>query len=183
METLRLFLAAEIDPPVLDRLVETQAALKGEYPNLRWLGREGMHLTFKFLGNVFENQVETIAGIVAPLVSGIPATPIALTQVAAFPGWRRVNVVVAECTAPPALEVLYKRLQGAFVDLNIPAEQRPFRPHITLARPRDRRNSRMPPCELRFSGVAWTVDKLVLFQSKLGAKGARYEALRVFPLR
>jgi 2'-5' RNA ligase len=61
-------------------------------------------------------------------------------------------------------------------------EKRPFRPHVTVAR--TRRGTRLrrprelsPPRALEFSGEA-----LTLYRSRLGAGGARYEALRRLPL-
>jgi 2'-5' RNA ligase len=178
MANLRLFLAVEIEPAVLDRLEEAQRALKPDYPKLRWLHREGMHLTLKFLGGIPEERLAAMEDVVTPLVAGTPACTVELTGLAAFPSWRRVNVVVAECSSPPPLADLYGKLQPAFTAFDVPAEARPFRPHITLARPSHRRPEPMTPADLRFAGVSWPVHELVLFQSLPGPRGAAYKALQ-----
>ena len=73
----------------------------------------------------------------------------------------------------------------------LPPEERPFHPHVTLARIR-------PPADLRAAGaggrdepsgsarvrlgVKMAVREMVLYRSFLGGKPARYEILETFPL-
>lgn len=183
MANLRLFLAVEIEPHVLDRLEEAQVTLRATYVNFRWLPRGSMHLTMKFLGGIPEEQLAALTTRIQPLVASIPACEVELSHVSAFPSWHRVNVVVAECRAPAPLGLLYERLQPAFIEMGVPAEKRPFRPHVTLARPRDRRAAgKLAPADVQFAGLRWNVRNLVLFQSHLGTGGARYEPLRHWPL-
>lgn len=58
----------------------------------------------------------------------------------------------------------------------IPPRAQPFVGHVTLARGRNRRPI---PAHLvgQRIGASWTVDRLALVRSRLGADGARYEVV------
>jgi 2'-5' RNA ligase len=73
--------------------------------------------------------------------------------------------------------------EEAAVAVGLEPEERPFRPHLTLARVRppedvERLVSDAPP----FS-FGWDVGELVLFRSHLGRGGSRYERLDAIKLR
>ncbi len=68
----------------------------------------------------------------------------------------------------------------------IPVDDRPYRPHLTLARARDRADLRPAVAALgTFAGSPWTPDALHLVRSRLGAGPggtAAHEVLATWPL-
>jgi 2'-5' RNA ligase len=68
----------------------------------------------------------------------------------------------------------------------IPVDDRPYRPHLTLARVRDRADLRPAVAALgTFAGSPWTPDALHLVRSRLGAGPggtAAHEVLATWPL-
>jgi 2'-5' RNA ligase len=85
----------------------------------------------------------------------------------------------------PYLRHLAAGIHEAVLACGIPQDERPFSPHITLARLKpspsrtfdafldQNRNLKLPPCSVR---------KFTLFQSRLTPQGAVHTPLRSFPL-
>jgi 2'-5' RNA ligase len=77
----------------------------------------------------------------------------------------------------PALLALQSRLTDGLRNDAFPVEERPFSPHITLARRRDTAKSRPAWPPENPPHHAFTIRELILFQSRLSPKGATYTAL------
>jgi 2'-5' RNA ligase len=60
------------------------------------------------------------------------------------------------------------------------AEPRPYNPHLTLARSRDRRGMPLPSLPPAPELPPWTVAGFRLYQSRLGKGGAAYSVLADF---
>ena len=79
--------------------------------------------------------------------------------------------------ASPALLQLHRDLCLRLQAQGLPQEDRPFRPHITLAKP--------GPAQAPFKAIGeWVlpVDALWLYRSELGEPFPTYEPLARFPL-
>ena len=71
--------------------------------------------------------------------------------------------------------------------LGVPANSKPFTPHVTLGRVRAPQRgadlaSAIAACAAS-DGGAWTPDAVVLFESRLHPKGAVHEALATLSLQ
>jgi 2'-5' RNA ligase len=182
---MRLFLAAELPEPVRRSLIELQAELKGRLRGWRWVRAEGIHLTLRFLGEVdagldarARSAWERVARDGAPF-------RIRLTRPGRFPqrGAPRVLWVGLEEIEPgEALAGLAAGLERNARELGWQAEERPFRPHLTLARRQRGARPDGPPEEVRAVGAEGWVRRIVLFRSRLDRSGARYTALASFAL-
>ena len=87
-----------------------------------------LHLTLHFIGPVPVERVQAVAdGLAVPLAAFALEDGVAER-------WR--NGIAAWCwpETPPELVALHARLAAALRQLGLPVEQRPFRPHVTLAR-------------------------------------------------
>lgn len=178
---MRLFVAvdipdelkARIETDVVDRLRAVEGA--------RWSRPEGRHLTLKFIGNVEEALVPDIGDAVRAAAKGHRRFSAAFAELGGFPDLRRPRVlwvgVAADEMGPLASDI-----ERALVPLGIPAEGRPFRGHLTLARfPRPRLIGELP--DVVVPAEPFDVGEVVLFRSHLHPKGARYSVLERFPLR
>ena len=188
---LRLFVACELPPEMKAALAALQEALRRQgAPPVRWVRPEGIHLTLKFLGAVPAQRVADICAALAPTVEGIRPLQLSLGSLGTFGGRRgaRVVWVSVEGDAPRVAE-LQRRVEAALARLGFPTEDRPFAPHLTLARVPENVGSAererlwdLTKALAAPEATPVTIRELSLMRSILGPAGAVYERLAAFPL-
>jgi 2'-5' RNA ligase len=184
---IRAFLA--IDPPeeVLAEIGAIQSRLRklitGDF---RWVRPEGIHLTLKFFGDIFPSGVAEIAGAVEPLASGEKPFSLSLAGAGVFPDLRRPRVLWLGMNGDVDRLIRFQtNLEQALQRIGFPREERPFRPHLTLARIKDSRALKGLDHALE-KGEEYTAGQFVasglsLIQSELTPRGAVYTKLKWFP--
>lgn len=189
-EPYRLFVACELPPGARQALGTLQRALQeAGASNLRWVRPEGIHLTLKFLGSVPAARVGAIREALARAVREPFRWEVRLAGVGSFGGPKRLRVVWVGLEGDVApLGDLARRVDLALAPLGFAREERPFTPHLTLARVREEASmeERRALHELlaTFRPPALptlTVDSLSLMRSFLEPGGARYTCLARFP--
>ena len=183
---MRLFVAVEIDRSVITTLAEFGSTLRGRAQTLAaaarvsWVNPEQLHITSRFIGEVDDKKAAVIAGA---LLGELPIDPfeVALAGAGAFPErgaprvlWAGISTGVAE------LAVLEAEVSRRLMDCGVPREDRPYRPHVTLARVREPAGLRTAPlfetlADRRFGTTR--VEAITLFQSRTSPKGAVYTPL------
>jgi 2'-5' RNA ligase len=151
---------------------------EGDWP-VRWVHDEGLHLTLKFFGEVAPERLEVIEEAVRFAGQSTGVLELRLDGLGAFPSMVRPRVLWVGIEAPPALELLYDRLERGGEALGFAPEGVPFRPHVTLGRVRE--GHRIPTGGLDEAGrslaaVPFLGTRLVLYESVLTTQGPRYEA-------
>jgi RNA 2',3'-cyclic 3'-phosphodiesterase len=183
---MRLFLALEPDDAVRQALAEVSAAARraaGEIARaLRWVTPENLHLTLHFLGDVDERARDRlVVALDAPLAAA-PAT-VQLAELGTFPPHAPPRVLWVSLAPAAPIDAVYRALAVRVTAAGLPIDPRPFSPHVTLARVRDREHRRVRDLLARVRStsvpaVAWRVDRATLFQSDLSGPAPRYAALR-----
>jgi RNA 2',3'-cyclic 3'-phosphodiesterase len=177
---MRLFIA--IDLPL-----EWKRLLALPEESIGWLGRgvkwvepRGMHLTLKFLGETDEKLLPDIHKGIAAACAGVNPLAIHLHGTGVFPNPKRPRVYWAGIEGPSSLLDLQRRLDEEMQELDFPAEENPFHPHLTLARIKEPiGKQRMTDALLNFKieSEPTTISEVLLMQSHLSRDGARYEAI------
>ena len=181
---MRLFVALELTDEVHTALRELGARLEPAGADLRWVRREGMHLTLKFIGEVPEAKLPLIQEDLARVRSAAPVE-MKFRGLGYFPHERRPRVVWVGVEASANLPELAAEVEAALEPLGIARENRPYAPHLTLGRFKTLNGlarlqeeiARLPSTEF---GRVETAE-FVLFQSRLSPRGAEYTRLRTFP--
>ena len=154
---------------------------------VRWVDPASVHLTLQFLGAVPEDRVEEVRAAVAAAAAGGSPLRLEVAGAIAFPGPRRPRVIGSGVRGDlPGLAALVTDLGRELAPLGYPPEDRPFHPHLTLARVR----AGVPPRGLGEAlaaaaagpPAAWVADEVVLVRSHLAPGGSRHEPLARFPL-
>jgi RNA 2',3'-cyclic 3'-phosphodiesterase len=169
-ERLRLFLALRLPDTALDDVESWQAAqLSGE---LRVVPRENLHLTLAFLGH---RPAAELPAIVDALHTSAGLGGDYRLLPARYRETRSVAMLVFDDTGGAAT-ALADDLQARLEALGVyRREGRPWLPHVTVARFRERPRLRPAPLTLR-TGVLIPSDAAA-YLSRPGPKGARYEVL------
>ncbi|MEV7094335.1 RNA 2',3'-cyclic phosphodiesterase [Amycolatopsis sp. NPDC051045] len=151
-------------------VVEAVAGALGERNDgLRWEPPERWHVTLAYYG---PDDVETRSAWLAGRLAGRAAVDVRLEKAATFPGVLWLTVAGTELT-PLA--------HAAGAD----AEERPYRPHLTLARfPREEPGlaARWTEELAGFASRSWQATEVALMTSERGPGGPRYRVVRAFGL-
>lgn len=176
---MRLFVAINLPTDVRRAVWEAAAPLRAQAFPIRWVPRESLHLTLKFLGEVPDARSPEIAQGITRAVGDARRFTLPLAGFGAFPTAARPRVVWVGCEAVPPLELLQHGVEQEMAALGYAVDGRPFRPHLTLGRAQreGRRGAfaafaaAMDP--LDFAGEA-LVESVDLMQSRLSRGGAQY---------
>lgn len=171
---MRLFAAIVPPPEVLDALDDELARLgvRSSDSPLRWSGRPLWHLTLAFYG---EADLGERTRFVAEQVRGRPALRLSLAGAGTFSGvlWTGVEGGV------DALGELAVALRGSDDD-------KPFHPHVTLARWKQRSAQRparrVAEALAGFRSPRWRADEVVLMSSVRDHHGPTYTVQHRAPL-
>jgi len=137
METLRTFVAIELDSALKAALRHAQEGLSGQIAarSVRWVHVEGIHLTLKFLGDTPVEKVERVKAALVQAAEEVGPFRLAAKGLGCFPNMRQPRVVWVGVEEPlGALSRLQKAVEAHVGPLGFPAEQRAFSPHLTLGR-------------------------------------------------
>ena len=170
---LRLFLALRLTEDVLDRIEGWQVEhLQG----VRAVTRENLHVTLAFLGHRPADELDSILG---ELRQAAAATPADLRLAATgYRETRSVAMLVCEDVGGGATALaadLHARLERLGVYRR---EQRPWLPHVTVARFRERPRLRLEPPALG----TYVPSDAAAFLSRLRPGGAQYEVVEAVAL-
>lgn len=174
----RLFVALDAPPDV----AETLASLRVDLGSARWTPPEQLHLTLRFLGEVTAEAVEPLTTALAAVESA--ALELDLEGLGVFPTQRRPRVLFARVVPDAALTTLQARIDAAVQALGHAPDEKPFHPHLTLARLKrpDARAVRQVTRAHRDLQLSFTARQFHLYQSTLTPTGAVHEVVASFEL-
>ena len=176
---IRLFVAVDFPADVRERL----AGLGGGVPGARWTEAENLHLTLRFIGEVPEDQVAEIDAALAEIRA--PGFDLTLDGVGVFGSNRNARILWAGVERSEGLTHLQAKVESAVVRCDLPAEERRFSPHVTLARLRDAPKERVGRfLEERglFRAGPMRIGHFTLYRSLLGKSGPVYQPVAEYPL-
>lgn len=169
----RAFLAVVPPVAVLDAVEARVATLTREAPSLRWLPRPQWHITLAFLGRV--DDADALRAALAAAVGDHPPFSARLGTGGAFPAPRRASVLwVGVAHGHAAVTGLAGRARVAGVGLADHVEDRPYHPHLTVARaPRPRSlTGLVDAIGAGPIGPPWTVTDVAVVESDTRPDGA-----------
>jgi len=177
---MRLFIAIELPGEIKGLLARKQIAI----PGTRWVPPEQLHLTMAFLGEVDEATCALLSGKLGQIAS--PGFTLHFSGSGCFPDRRRPRVLWAGLSPNPLLTALADQVNQTVSSCGIVQEERPFSPHITLARCREpaaREVSAFLEQHRQLQLPQVMVREFILFQSILSRQGAVHTPQQRFPLR
>jgi 2'-5' RNA ligase len=194
---MRVFVGIDLDDEIRTKIARLLAGVCGFAPDARWVSPESLHVTLKFIG---EQKPEQVAAITErlQLVKGKSAE-IRFAGHGFFPTAKAPRVFWIGIQAGPELAELASSVDSALAELQIPREDRPFSPHLTLARggggsgsPKWRKgdgpNSAFAELQKRLAAMSeldfgtMTAREFFIYQSQLSPGGSKYTKMQRFPL-
>lgn len=187
---LRAFFAVEIPPDIRAGLVAAQAGLWQLGARVGWVAPENIHVTLRFLGDIFGAQIEPLAKLLDEAAAGCEPFEIEVTGLGFFGPPRSPRVVWAGLRDPQRrLAALQQRIESGVRDWGLRVEERPFHSHLTLGRVRPGGHATLGALTRALEQAKDTVhgrcvvDAVCLMQSRLEHAGAHYSLLHKAKLK
>jgi len=178
----RLFIGIAYQPgePVKEVLTELRSRAEEPGAGLRPVVEENLHITLKFLGMIPESDIAMICQVMQQTVSRhLPLT----LQVRGFGCFKQALWLGIKDSEE--LQELAAAINQALAVVGVAREQKPFRPHLTVARLRPNARLKVSELQTSYGDRDWgaiKVDSVHLFESETLPEGARYCKLFSVPL-
>ena len=178
----RTFLALPLSEQVVGRLADAQQSLSAAGAQVRWVARENLHLTLKFLGNVEEADTAEVCRLAGEVAAAVEPFDFAVTALEAVPPRGALRMIWAGVVEPTgALARLQRSAEDAYEQMGFEKETRPYRPHLTLGRVKSGRNvAELRAAAERFAETDFgttPAGEVIVFESRLTPTGPIYSPL------
>ena len=194
---MRIFIGIDLKQAIRAKIARFLEGVQGFAPDARWVRPDSLHVTLKFIGEQKPERVEAITERLRQ-VQGT-ATHIRFAGHGFFPTVKAPRVFWIGIHDAQLAE-LAGNIDMALAELGIPREDRPFSPHLTLARagsgsgsPRWRKgdgpSAVFAVLEKRLAAMSdldfgtMAAREFFLYQSQLSPRGSTYTKLQSFPLK
>jgi 2'-5' RNA ligase len=180
---MRLFVALAIPTEVREKIAALIRELRGVDTSPKWINPDSLHVTLKFIGEVTPEKAVEIGDALAA-VQTEQLVVVEFREIGFFPNARRPGVAWIGIQPPQILSSLAAEVNGPLSSLGIRREEKPFVPHLTIARFKETRLSPHLRTEIeeqksREFGTL-TTGEFHLIESKRKSGGAEYTTLRSF---
>ena len=176
---MRCFIAIELPEHVKSKIFHEFQTLKDK--NLfggKFVEKENLHLTLRFLGNLTKEKIEKISKKMREInFNGFRCM---IGRSGFFDNEKRIRVIWIE-TISKSLEQLEKKISERLPEY--PPESGKFSPHITVARVEyinDRKGLIENIKNVHLKNLNFDVDEFILMKSELTREGARHKVLERF---
>ena len=185
---MRLFVALQIPAAVRESFATLLSQLRSisaeaKDKSARWVRPENLHVTLKFIGEAAPEKLSSIQNVLAAVRSPTPVS-ISFHGLGFFSNEKHPRVFWAGMDASPNLQTLAADVEQSLEPLGFPREQRPFAPHLTLARFEPSRLHEKLRATIQENSSrnfgSHVTSEFHLIESKLKPSGAEYTTLQTF---
>lgn len=185
---MRTFIAIDLEERIKKNLSLLLQELNKVSRNIKWVKKEGMHLTLKFLGEIGEEKIPEIESLLKDISKKHNSFPLCLKRTGSFPpGKKNPRVLWVGIDENRSLKALQAQMEEGLEKLGFPKEKREFHPHLTLGRVKTHSylggvlSQLEKESETSFGEML--VKKITFFQSILKPTGAEYKVFSEFELK
>ncbi len=182
MSLMRLFTALHLPGEVVHNLESFVARIKPT-ARIHWSPPANLHVTTKFIGEWPHDRLPELQIALAAMRER-PAIEVSTAKVGFFPNETSPRVFWCGIEAE-GLEALASDTNSATASIGVACESRPYSPHLTLARIKERLN--LQPLHAAIAAIPsldfgrFTARSFYLFRSEMRPTGSVYTKLAEFP--
>ena len=183
---MRVFVGIKLDRTAVDNLTTVLKPFRKIAAPIKWTKTENIHLTLKFIGDVEQEDYQSIQQVLSTDNYPVSEFPVRISGIGKFGRGQELNILWAGIEPSSPLESLYREIEDRLAGIRIPKETRPFKPHITLAR--NKKNIDVKPYlrlidQHRDTFISVTaVKSCQRFKSDLSPAGPTYTILKEITL-
>jgi len=183
--TIRSFVAIPLPEAVKEQIADWMKPLRLQAPDIRWVRPESLHLTIKFLGSVKEERFER--EFFPEFSQSLVSKPLSLTldHQGQFPHQGSPKILWLGLSGEvDLLQGLAAKTEKFFEGHGFAPENRPFAPHITIARIKEKPSidfMKLWADTLPLT-VHFVADSLAFYSSEAGVGGSIYQIIKEFKI-
>ncbi len=176
---MRLFIAIEMPEDVKEYLVKVQEKIDNANAKIRFINKNQIHLTLKFLGEVQPDKAKKIKDILKKIT--FKPFSVYLDGIGVFPSESYIRVIWVGLMPEDSILELQKDIDEKLKELF--KKEKSFKSHVTLARVKfvdDKKKFMDMLSKIKIENKKIDISNFKLVKSTLTPKGAVYEDLEVF---
>jgi len=187
LEKIRTFIAINLNPEIKEYLTSLQTNLNVPETKIKWVEKNNLHLTMKFLGYISLEQTELIKSELKKIANRCSPFIIRLSSnIGVFPTYKMPRIIwVGIKEGISELKELYNSIENKLSNKGFPREDKDFSGHMTIGRVkfiRDKTNFIQILKRVEINNFTQEVDSIDLMESKLTPSGPIYNITANLPL-
>jgi len=188
IKKMRVFVAIDIDDEIKNKIFEIQQEFKKINCNIKYVEKQNLHITLKFIGEVDITKKEIIKETLSRSLIEEKKFSININSLGCFPnlsGPRILWVGIEE--GKKELVFLSEKIDNELSRINIKKETKKFDPHITIGRIKSNYKISVLKEKIKELSIknfgSFEVGSIVLYESILKSTGPYYNRLETFILQ
>lgn len=184
---MRLFVALDLPQSTKEKISKIQDELNKLNCDIKWVEKENLHLTLKFIGETGEEKLAGISSGIESSLAGTKKIDISFSTLGFLPDTKQPKVLfISLIKGSEALKKTAGLIETGLIPLGIPKENRNFKTHLTIGRFRSLKNINnlleysKQTGELAIDEIQ--AEYIALYKSILKAEGPVYIQLERFKL-
>ncbi len=180
----RLFIALKIPDEIKDKILDVCYELSESFELINWEKPEKIHLTLKFIGEVEEELVSSIAKEIA-FIEEYSSFNFNVTKFGFFYRNDLPSILWTGLQTDESIQRLVEELNRRLSIFSIPVERRKFKPHLTMLRIKKNPGKKFifNFKEHSFDNWNFKSNEITLIKSELFPTGARYTDIKKYNLK
>ncbi len=187
MEKTRTFIAINLDSEIREYLFSIKNNLNLDESKIKWVDKNNLHITLKFLGYISPEQLELIKSGLKEIINQHNPFLIKLSSdIGVFPSYKMPRIIwVGIKEGANELKKLYNSIEIILYNNGFPKENKVFSGHITIGRVKyikDKNNFINLLKNTYIECLSQEAKSIELMESKLAPNGPIYNIINRFPL-
>ena len=171
---------SEFNQKIIDLKIKQKEFLNKAY-KISWVPNNNHHITVNFLGKMEPEQLSELKGSLNDLSDVITDIPIEIDGISYFPN-ENGQVLIATINLNKSLKRLYDKVEEAVANVGFGMALRTYKPHITLARFKDK-NRPFSDLVVLDSPIKAFISNLDVYESDLEGGKSKYNLLESYSLK
>lgn len=178
---VRAFLSIDFtDPNVIQKISEIQSSIQNSGAKLRIVNLKLLHMTLEFLGEISEKEIQKVKEILDSI--SFASFFLDVNAINVLPNEKYIRVVYCEINGDvDILKTIQRQLRAKLRDCGYKTDNRPFKPHLTIARVKSSQNRKELMLAINnLSNIKCgrqEINSIKLKQSILKSEGPEYSIL------
>ena len=173
---MRIFTAFELPEKIKDEIYKIVSEKGPKISGVKWVEKENLHITCKFLGEINEKQLEELISKLQEKLNKGEKVRISITNFGCFPNFRNPRVLWLGVQGEvDRLQKIWAILEDISKNLKIGEREKDYVPHVTLGRVKSPIS--LDKDWIKYSSKEFEITHLTVFQSTLTPSGPIYKSI------